>query len=66
MKQHLLENMKKPSQDKVVFYTLLQKKCTLISFSSPGDPGSLTLIPGHKPNSHESKLLSKRNATFEK
>ncbi len=28
-------------------YTFLQKKCTLISSSSPGDPGSLTLTPGH-------------------
>ncbi len=28
-------------------YTLLQKKCTLISSSSPGDPGTLTPTPGH-------------------
>ncbi len=28
-------------------HTLLKKKCTLISSSSPGDPGSLTLIAGH-------------------
>ncbi len=27
-------------------YTLLQKKCTLISPNSPGDPGSLTLTLG--------------------
>ncbi len=32
---------------KYVFYTLLQKKCTLIYPSSPGDPGSLTLTWGH-------------------
>ena len=31
----------------IVMYTLLQKNCTLISPSSPGDPGSLTLTPGH-------------------
>ncbi len=30
-----------------LFYTLLQKKCTLISSSSPSDPGSLTPTPGH-------------------
>ncbi len=28
-------------------YTLLQKKCTLISSSSPSDPGSLTLTRNH-------------------
>ena len=28
-------------------YTLLQKKCTLIYPSSPGDPGSLILTQGH-------------------
>ena len=28
-------------------YTLLQEKCTLVSSSSPSDPGSLTLAPGH-------------------
>ena len=28
-------------------YTLLQKKCTLISSSSPSDPGSLTPTSGH-------------------
>ncbi len=28
-------------------YTLLQKKCTLISSSFPADPGSLTPTPGH-------------------
>ncbi len=28
-------------------YTLLQKKCTLISSTSPGDPGSLTPTPDH-------------------
>ena len=30
----------------MAIYTLLQKKCTLISSSSPGDPGSLTPTPG--------------------
>ena len=28
-------------------YTLLQKKCTLISSNPPSDPGSLTSTPGH-------------------
>ena len=28
-------------------YNLLQKKGTLMSSNSPGDPGSLTLTPGH-------------------
>ncbi len=28
-------------------YTLLQKKCTLISSSSPGDPASQAPTPGH-------------------
>ncbi len=32
-------------------YTLLQKKCTLISSSSPNDPGSLTPTLGHKRSS---------------
>ncbi len=31
----------------VITYTLLQKKCTLISSSSPSVPGSLTPTPGH-------------------
>ncbi len=30
-----------------ITYTLLQKKCTLILPSSPGDPGSLTPTPVH-------------------
>ncbi len=30
-----------------ITYTLLQKKCTLISPSSPGDPESLNPTPGH-------------------
>ena len=31
----------------IYYYTLLQKKCTLISPSSPVDPGSLTPTPCH-------------------
>ena len=30
-----------------ILYTLLQRKCTLTSPSSSGDPGSLTSTPGH-------------------
>ena len=42
-KYSLLDVYEKPK----VIYTVLQKKCTLILSSSPGDPGSLTPTPGH-------------------